>query len=194
MQIITVRTGVLQENTYIVFEEDGGKALIVDPGDDAPDILGELRAHNLTPVLILLTHGHHDHIGAITALQSAYGTPIAIHENDRHMLAGSVPQTDMDKFVAGDEILQGYQFDIQVLHTPGHSAGSVCYLINGVLFSGDTLFQGSIGRTDFPDSDPRAMEHSLDILRQLPGVTKVFPGHGAPTTIEQERRTNPWMR
>lgn len=194
MQVITVPTGALEENCYIVYEDGNPDALVIDPGDNAPDILGVLREHDLKPVLILLTHGHYDHIGAITAIQEQYGTPIAVHANDRGMLEGSVPLHAMDRYLAGGEILQGYGFDIQVMHTPGHSAGSICYLINGVLFSGDTLFQGTIGRTDFPDSDPRAMQHSLQILRQLPGETRVYPGHGEPTTIATERRTNPWMR
>lgn len=194
MEIITVPTGALEENAYIVYEADRPDALLIDPGDNAPDILGELRAHDLTPVLILLTHGHWDHIGAITAIQDQYGTPIAMHRNDHGMLEGNVPPMDMDKYLSGAEVLQIGGFDIQVIHTPGHSAGSVCYLIDGVLFSGDTLFQGTIGRTDFPDSSPQAMKHSLEILKQLPGVTKVYPGHGPSTTISMERKINPWMR
>lgn len=194
MQVITVPTGALEENCYIVYRAGSPEAVVIDPGDNAPDILGLLRELDLRPVLILLTHGHFDHIGAVTSIQQQYGTPIAVHADDRGMLEGNVPLTDMDKYLAGGEILQGFGYDIQVLHTPGHSGGSVCYLINGVLFSGDTLFQGTIGRTDFPDSDPIAMQRSLDILRQLPGETKVYPGHGDPTTIEAERRTNPWMR
>lgn len=194
MQIICVPTGVLEENTYIVYEQGTGMAVLVDPGDNAPDILGVLREQNLTPALILLTHAHFDHVGAITALQTQFGTPIAVHRNDRGMLEGNVPEIGAVQFVDGEEVLQEGGLDIQVLHTPGHSAGSVCYLVNGVLFSGDTLFQGSIGRTDFPESSPEDMAHSLEILRQLPETTVVYPGHGGPTTIGQERRTNPWMR
>lgn len=194
MQVICVPTGALEENAYIVYEEGTGRAVLVDPGDNAPDILGILREHDLTPVLILLTHGHFDHIGAISAIQATYDTPVAMHENDHRMLEGNVPWKDAVRFVNGSDVLQGYDLDIQVLYTPGHSAGSVCYLINGELFSGDTLFRGTIGRTDFPDSSPQAMKRSLDILKQLPETTPVYPGHGDPTTIGQERRTNPWMR
>lgn len=194
MQILCLRTGVLEENAYIVFEEDGSDALLVDPGDNAPDILGQLRAHNLTPILILLTHGHFDHVGALRAVQNAYGTPVAMHENDHGMLEGDVPEVGAFRFVHGGAELEGYGFDIQVIHTPGHSAGSVCYLIDGALFSGDTLFEGSIGRTDFPDSSWPDMQRSLNTLKELPETTQVYPGHGDPTTIGKERRTNPWMR
>lgn len=194
MQVVCVTTGVLQENAYIVYEEGTGHAVIIDPGDNAPDIIGLLREKKLEPALILLTHGHFDHTGAITAIQDAYGTPVAMHQNDHGLLAGSVPATGAVKFVDGRDTLQGYDLDIQVLHTPGHSAGSVCYLINGCLFSGDTLFKGTIGRTDFPESSPQDMRRSLEILRTLPETTPVYPGHGEPTTIGQERRTNPWLR
>lgn len=187
-----METGPLQENTYIIYE--GENAIIVDPGDNAPDLLGLIRSHGLTPVLILLTHAHADHTGAVQALQNDFQTPIAVHEADNGLLKGNVPDVLKVRYLQGREILEGYGFDIEVIPTPGHTAGSVCYLINGVLFSGDTLFRGTIGRTDFPESSWPDMERSLEILRTLPGTTKVFPGHGPSTTIDAERATNPWMR
>lgn len=194
MQVLSVTTGPLQENTYIAYEPGMEGALIIDPGDDAADILGVLRQHSLTPVLILLTHGHFDHTGAVMAIQETYGTPVAMHSNDRRLAEGNVPEGKYARFLDGQDELSAGPFSIEVLHTPGHSAGSVCYLIDGVLFSGDTLFQGSIGRTDFPEGSETDMARSLSILRELPGETKVYPGHGPSTTIMQERATNPWMR
>ena len=193
MQIIRVITGQLEENTYIV-SEDGANAVIVDPGDNAPDVIGVLKERNLTPVLLLLTHGHWDHTGAITALQQNYGVPVAVHREDNGLMRGSVPDVEQVRFVDGEEVLEMDGLRIQVLHTPGHSRGSCCYLVDGALFAGDTLFAGSIGRTDFPESDPQAMKVSLDILRQLPDKTRVFPGHGPETTIGHEKMTNPWLR
>lgn len=193
MQIIRVITGPLEENTYIV-SADGSNAVIVDPGDNAPDVIGILRENSLTPQLLLLTHGHFDHTGAITALQQAYGVPVAVHQEDNGLMSGSVPDVQKVRFVSGEDILETAGLRIRVLHTPGHSRGSCCYLINAVLFSGDTLFAGSIGRTDFPESDPEAMRISLRILLELPDRTRVFPGHGPETTIEREKQTNPWLR
>lgn len=193
MDIHCLVTGVLEENCYIV-SGDGGQAVIVDPGDNAPDLLGFLRQRELTPELILLTHAHHDHTGALVALQQTYGTPVAVHRADNGLLLGSVPQVGAARFVEGEEILKTCGLAIRVLHTPGHSWGSCCYLIDTALFSGDTLFAGSIGRTDFAEGDEEAMRASLNLLRTLPDDTLVLPGHGPASTIGREKAVNPWLR
>lgn len=193
MKIHCIVTGVLEENCYVV-NEDPTQAVVVDPGDNAPDLLGFLREKGLTPGLILLTHAHRDHTGALVALQQAYGTPVAIHRGDDGLLRGNVPAVDAVQFVEGQDVLEICDLAIRVLHTPGHSWGSCCYLIDDCLFSGDTLFAGSIGRTDFAEGDMEAMRTSLGLLRALPDDTKVFPGHGPATTIGREKAVNPWLR
>lgn len=193
MKIHCVVNGVLEENCYIVTENEA-QAVIVDPGDNAPDILDFLRLQRLTPELILLTHAHHDHTGALVALQQAYGTPVAMHRDDNGLLSGNAPEVDAVRFVEGEDVLEACGMTIRVLHTPGHSWGSCCYLIDQILFSGDTLFSGSIGRTDFPEGNWAAMESSLALLKSLPDDTRVYPGHGIPTTIGREKATNPWLR
>ncbi|MBD5560626.1 MAG: MBL fold metallo-hydrolase [Clostridia bacterium] len=193
MQIYRVITGVLEENCYIA-TQDGAQAVVVDPGDNAPDLIGVLRQQKLEPVLILLTHGHSDHTGALVALQQEFGTPVAVHREENGLLEGSVPALDAARFVEGEEVLETAGLAIRVLHTPGHTWGSCCYLINDVLFSGDTLFAGSIGRTDFPEGSDEAMQESLAVLRSLPDDVQVLPGHGPATSIGREKATNPWLR
>ena len=193
MDIHCIVTGMLQENCYVVSAEPG-RAVVVDPGDNAPDLILYLKNAGLTPELILLTHAHADHTGALIALQEAYHTPVAVHREDNGLLAGSVPGIEGARFVEGEEVLEICGLAIQVLHTPGHSRGSCCYLVNNALFSGDTLFAGSIGRTDFPEGNWEAMQASLATLRTLPDGTRVYPGHGPATTIGQEKATNPWLR
>lgn len=193
MQIIQVVTGQLEENTYIV-SADGTDAAVIDPGENAPDLIAALENNHLFPRLILLTHGHWDHTGAITALQETFHVPVAVHQEDNGLMRGTVPNVEEVRFINGEDILETGGMRIQVLHTPGHSRGSCCYLIDDVLFSGDTLFAGSIGRTDFPESSPEAMRVSLRTLRGLPDLTRVFPGHGPETTIGREKKINPWLR
>lgn len=193
MDIHCIVTGLLQENCYVV-SENRSQAVVVDPGDNAPDLLLYLRSRGLTPELILLTHAHQDHTGALVALQQAYNTPVAVHRMDNGLLEGSVPKAEAARFVEGEEVLHVCGLSIRVLHTPGHSWGSCCYLIDDALFSGDTLFAGSIGRTDFEEGDWEAMQASLELLRSLPSSTRVFPGHGPSTTISREKAENPWLR
>lgn len=205
MKIITIVTGGLQENSYIVYDEATNNAVIVDPGDDSAVILEKVHELELQVKYLLLTHGHADHIGAVDELKEALGSKVAIHEDDAEML--SVPMKNLSYFMgspislsAADVILRdGDTIDVDsmhfmVLHTPGHSQGSVCYIAGDVIFSGDTLFAQSIGRTDFPDSSPEAMHKSLATLAGLEGDYTVYPGHGSATTLQREKAYNPFMR
>ena len=195
--------GLLGVNCYIFWRDGRTEALAVDPGDDGDEILACLDQAGLTLTGILLTHGHVDHIGAIPALVARFPVPVYMHELERERFLSPENQLlpwlpairDLPQPATEMPVLQGVSIDI--LHTPGHSPGSVCYYLpdDGVLFSGDTLFAGSIGRTDFTGGDPRAMKCSLEqLLCPLPDQTKVYPRHQDSTTIGHEKKTNIFMR
>lgn len=204
MKIISLQTGELFVNCYIVFKEGENAAVAIDPGGSEDKILYELQKNNLTLTHILLTHGHFDHIGAVRALKEKYGAKICIHKSDAPMLAD--PYKNLSIFVdnpvaepSADILLQDKQtintggMDIKVLHTPGHSEGSVCYMIEDVLFSGDTLFCMSVGRTDFPGCSTEKLMHSLNQLTKLKENYEVYPGHGNSTMLDEEKRSNPFL-
>jgi glyoxylase-like metal-dependent hydrolase (beta-lactamase superfamily II) len=155
--------------------------------------------------LILLTHCHFDHIGDADRLRSATNTKIAIGEFDNNSLSDpnknlcNLFGADLKPFSADITLIDGEivsvgDIEIKVIHTPGHTLGGVCYLIDDILFSGDTLFSGSIGRTDFPDGDFAILKNSVNKLYQLPESTKVYSGHGEATTIDYEKKYNPFIR
>ncbi len=205
VKIETVITGLLGENAYIVYDDEAREAVVIDPGADDAEIAARMKQLGVVPKAILLTHGHHDHIGAVRALKDKYNVQTMIHKSDAPMLtdpvknlsalfSGAAVSPPADKTLQDGDTLLIAGLEIGVLHTPGHSAGSVCFLIGNRLFSGDTLFAGSIGRTDFPDSSWEQMQRSLTVLYNLPGDYTVLPGHGPASTLADERRHNPWMK
>ena len=191
--------GPLQNNTLLVADRPGGEALIVDPALGATEpILTAVREAGVNVTLILNTHGHWDHVADNAPLAEATGAPIAIHAADAPQLArpmgaaGSlpwdIPPSRADRLLAdGDDIRVG-SAAFTVLHTPGHSPGSICLYAAAwsLLISGDTLFAGSYGRYDLPGGDPAALRASLARLAELPPDTEVYPGHGPTTTISAE--------
>ncbi len=195
MEFITLPVGEMQANAYILYEPDRNDALVIDPGAEPEAIRLALRGRELSA--ILLTHGHVDHIGAVGALRSE-DAPVYIHEADAAMLVS--PNLSLAAMVGGEDSQGDADFCLEegeitlagvtlsVLHTPGHTRGSVCFRCEDSLFSGDTLFQAGIGRTDFPGGDDRQMAASLDRLMELPPQTQIYPGHGDATTIGAERR------
>ena len=192
MNIHILPLGMLQTNCYILFEKD--RCLVVDPGDEPEKVLNFLSQHELTLEAILLTHGHFDHVGAVKTLAAETDCRVFLCEKDLAlpdaMTAGPLYSTDF--YSDGDKLsLAGLTFE--VLHTPGHTPGSVCLRFGEHLFSGDTLFAGSCGRTDFPGSSPADMFRSLSRLSQLDETLKVYPGHGGATTIGEEKRYNPYL-
>ena len=192
MKITTLPLGMLQTNCYIV--EQGDRCLVIDPGAEAQKVLELLEGRGLTLEAILLTHGHFDHVGAVKPL--AADTDCRVFLCDRELsLPGAMtngPLYYTDTYDEGDTLtLAGMTF--AVLHTPGHTPGSVCLLFGDTLFSGDTLFAGSCGRTDFPGSNPADMRLSLTRLAGLDDQITILPGHGESSTIAQEKRYNPYL-
>ena len=191
LKIHTLTLGLYQVNCYVVHNEDSDRCVVIDPGYEPKKIAAFLREKGLKLEAILLTHGHFDHVGGVKAL--AENCKVYLHELERTMpqalTAGPLYATD--GYSAQFEIA-GMNFT--VLHTPGHTPGSVCLICEDAMFSGDTLFAGSCGRTDLPGGDWATIHSSLKRLKDLPGDYRVFPGHGEDTTLAQERQFNPYLR
>ncbi len=189
--------GFLGTNCYLL--SDGGECCLIDPGEEADRLLRAVEASGSALRFIALTHGHFDHYTAIPAILARYPElPVYIHAGDLSDAESQLtmrPLTERNQrlYAEGDELTLG-SLTLRVLGTPGHSRGSVVLQTENVLFTGDTLFAGSCGRTDFPGSDPRAMRDSLRRLAALEGDYFVLSGHGEPSTLGQERRTNYYLR
>jgi hydroxyacylglutathione hydrolase len=201
----TLAVGELATNCHIVGSETTLEAIVIDPGGDADQILSELRRLNLRVVQIVDTHGHFDHTLANGRIKEATGAPLRIHQADAEMLtnplkglsfwAGNVKLgPPADEFLKEGDVLRAGDVSLKVLHTPGHSPGSVSLCTDGAVFGGDALFQGSIGRTDFPGGDYKTLIRSIRTrLLTLPDETVVYTGHGPSTTIGEERQSNPFL-
>lgn len=195
LHVTRLSLGLYQTNCYIIYAENSKTCCIIDPGYEANEILDKLDAMDLTPEAILLTHGHFDHVGAVKDLVAETDCRVFLCEKDLNMpeafTAGKLFYTD-----TYDEgtILNIAGLYIQVLHTPGHTPGSVCLLSENTLFSGDTLFAGSCGRTDLPGGDWATICRSLKRLASIDTDLLIFPGHGESTTLAQEKKYNPYMR
>ena len=195
LKIHTLPLGDYQTNTYILLEEGGTDCVIVDAGYSPRTILEMLDHLGLTARAILLTHGHFDHVGAVRSLAAELECPVYIHEAELALppMITAGPLYYTHTYGEGDKLnLAG--LELTVLHTPGHTPGSVCLLCEDTMFSGDTLFMDSCGRTDFPGGDDVLMYKSLKRLAELPGDYKVLPGHGPATKLAEERKYNPYLR
>ena len=199
---------MLQCNCTLLGDEATGEAMVVDPGDNVAYILERLAAHKLTLKQIVVTHAHIDHVGGALQLKRATGAPVLLNENDLPLLdmmdvqAGWLGVAPPEVAAPDENVREGMVVGIanhkaEVLHTPGHTPGSIClhFAPEKLLLAGDTLFAGSIGRTDLPGGDRRQLLFSIhDKLMPLPAETRVIPGHEAETTIGAERETNPWFK
>jgi hydroxyacylglutathione hydrolase len=206
MNVLPLPLGPLGTNCYLVWDAPGGKALLVDCAGAPRQILHPVQERGLHLALVVLTHGHMDHTERLDELVQRTGAQVALHELDAPllrdpMLSGAAlfgyPHADAtpDRLLReGDVVsLADTGLSLTVLHTPGHTPGSICLAGEGVLFSGDTLFAGSIGRMDLPGGDEAEMTASLRRLAELPEATTVYPGHEPATTIGEEKRHNPWL-
>jgi glyoxylase-like metal-dependent hydrolase (beta-lactamase superfamily II) len=198
MLIYTVVVGELATNCYLAADPKTLETYCIDPGDDAELIVAAIRKHHLKLVGIINTHAHPDHVGANLALKQRFQVPVFVHEGDKKLFEGAVPFFAAlgydfkigypDFYVSDGKFFTFGDTSLRVIHTPGHSPGGVClYDGEGILFSGDTLFKDGVGRTDLPGGSFTALTDSLkDKLFKLPKDTRVYPGHGEPTTLLAE--------
>lgn len=197
MEIRTLTLGIYQTNTYVVVNEND--VIVIDPVSKA-DRIQSLLKENENIVGICLTHGHFDHIGAVDDLVNIYHCPVFIHEKDFELTQDSEKNYSQTKKIKlkskisfYTDIMNVKSFNFEVLHTPGHTQGSVCLRFEGNLFTGDTLFKGSIGRTDLYSANPQEMKQSLRLLRSLNENYKIYPGHEDTTTLFDEFKRNPYL-
>lgn len=195
MNIKLMQVGEIGTNCYLLEDEDTRSAAIIDPGGEARGILGQAKADGVQVKAILLTHSHYDHTGAVRELREALpGVPVYLHPADAVQLGTAVmpPIGETLPYQEGDTVPVG-NLTVQVLHTPGHTPGGVTLRVEDVLFTGDTLFQGSMGRTDLGGSYTEIMG-SLKRLGQLEGDLQVLPGHMGVSTLDRERKSNYFLR
>ncbi len=200
MTIHTLTLGDYQVNCYIVAEDD--RCVIMDPGYEPEKILDFLAQKQLQCDAILLTHGHFDHVGAVETIWEATGCTLWMSESDWSQFPNPVtayfyPLANCDftqvHFCEDGEVIRSAGLRFDVLATPGHTWGSVCYRCGDALFTGDTLFAGSMGRTDLPGGNAKTMTNSLARLRELDGDFAIYPGHGPATTLAREKKMNPYL-
>ncbi len=198
MLIKTIPVGQLETNCYVVTDESTLDSAVIDPGDESNTILDYLESNHLRCRAILLTHGHYDHVGAVDAIAAETGAPVYMNERDdaRHAADSHLPYTlkaNGKSYDEGDVVEIG-ALRFQVLATPGHTPGGVTLRCEDALFTGDTLFKGSCGRTDLPGGDMMEELRSLRRLCELPGDYEVYPGHMDASTLERERELNYYCR
>lgn len=212
MKINHYVVGMVQTNCYIVINNETKECFIIDPGASGKQLAEKIEQDGLEPVAVLLTHGHFDHAGAAKTLKDEFDISIYAHEAEKDTLkdpqknvswmVGTKESYDADILLKDEEVIHLAGFEIKVLHTPGHTEGGCCYYIadEGVIFTGDTLFAGSVGRTDFPGGSMsqivRSIQDKLMTLNEAGNLETdimVYPGHNDPTTIETERMENPYL-
>ena len=195
LKVHAIALGDYQTNCYIIHEETSKKCCVIDPGFDADYILDKLSTLDLTLEAILLTHGHFDHVGAVKELAAETQCDVYIHPEDLSMppMMTAGPLYYTKTYGEGTQLkLAG--LELGVLHTPGHTPGSVCLVCENTIFSGDTLFRGSCGRTDLPGGDWATITKSLHRLAALEGNFWVYSGHGPTSTLRDEKKYNPYIR
>jgi glyoxylase-like metal-dependent hydrolase (beta-lactamase superfamily II) len=204
MIIQKIVAGPLEENCYIIGDDTTKQAIVIDPGDEPDRILDFIRENSLTVKSILCTHAHFDHIGAVGDVKKATGANVLIHPDDSTLYNQAKDQAAIWGFDVDDtpnpdgslnegDIIRVGELSFQVLHTPGHSPGGICLYGEGILITGDTLFHGSVGRTDFHGGSVEQLRKSFRRLLELPEDTTVYSGHGPETTIRREKKENAFI-
>ncbi len=207
VELAVVVDPTYDQNCYVVHRRDTDAAIVIDPGLQSARALQLLEENSWRCERILLTHGHGDHVNGVPAMKKAHRCPVALHPLDGEQLVSmrflpgipeDVPDVVVDEDLRDGQVISWHGIDLGVLHTPGHTRGSVCFRLDldgeqPLLFSGDHLFAGSIGRTDLPFCNPADLAQSLDRISRLPPETVVYPGHGMSTTIKEERESNPFL-
>lgn len=206
MEFDSVIVGALETNCYLVYCTESLECAIVDPGAEAQKIFHLITKKSLNPVVLLNTHGHIDHIGANKDIKERFNIPLCIHALDKSMLEnvqqlelsfflGAKESPSPDKYLEDGDMVKLGNSSLQVIHTPGHSPGSVSFLGDGFILSGDTLFYGGVGRADLPGGSWDELERSIkNKILTLPDETIVLPGHGPTTSVGQERNLNPFIK
>lgn len=206
MIIRRLEVGFLKANCYLLASEGTKEGVVIDPGGEAKRILEMVRQENLKIKYIINTHGHFDHVAADAEVSKGTGAPVCIHAGDVKALSdprsslsllfgAPFPAVSPEVILTEGQILKVGELSLKILHTPGHTPGSISVLVDRHLFTGDLLFSGSVGRTDFPGSSHRELLKSLrEKIMCLPGETQIHPGEGPETTLDKEREFNPFLR
>jgi glyoxylase-like metal-dependent hydrolase (beta-lactamase superfamily II) len=204
-RLATITVGALEENCYLLADTESGETFIIDPGAEPDRIIEAIETGGLKPVGIINTHGHWDHIGANGALKQKYGIPIyAFAKEADYLLEPALNCSSLigpgyrspaaDVLLADGQVLRLGQLEIKVLATPGHTAGGISLLVADLAFTGDTLFSGTMGRTDLPGGDEDVILASLSKFKELSPSLKILPGHGPSSTLEKELKHNPYLQ
>ncbi len=199
----SLEVGELATNCYLFYDEAGRQCLVIDPGAEAEAILAWIAEQKLLPQAVVLTHAHPDHLEAAAAVTGHFRIPLWVHEADEKLLSspagrdlaamfGVKPPAVNRLLVDGDRLRAG-SLELEVVHSPGHSPGSILLHGAGLLFTGDTLFKGDVGRTDLPGGSEDDLRRSLDKIREFPPQTVILPGHGPASVLEQELLDNPYL-
>lgn len=198
--------GIYQANCYIIWDEQSNKAAVVDPGGDFEELKEFIENNKLSVSYVILTHGHGDHIGAVAEVRDYFKAEVMIHKDDFDMLKNNKKnyssqmgynkiEIEADRTLLDGDVINLGQLYLEIIHTPGHTKGSICIKCAHIVFTGDTLFAGSIGRTDLDGGSFEDIMASINNkILQFPDNTEIFPGHGPSTTIKAEKRYNPFLQ